>query len=175
MIVCYIAQSLDGFIADEAGGLDWLPTPKPGNDYEYHSFLMSVDGIMMGRKTFEQLLTMGPWPYGDKPTRVFTHKVSTPVDTSLTNVSWVTQSPKDVANDLYAQGCKRLWLVGGSELIADFRDESLIDEYIITTIPVLIGAGVPLFLDCGKREFLCCTRSKRFPDGVVQSSFMRVD
>jgi dihydrofolate reductase len=176
MVVCYVAQSLDGFIADEDGGLDWLPTPKPGNDYEYHSFYQSVDAVLLGRKTYEQSLTFDVWPHADKPVRVFTHKLSTNVDKLPPNVSWVTQRPKDVVSDLYSKDCKRLWLVGGSELIASFRQDNLIDEYIITTIPVLLGNGIPLFQETlGKREFLCCTRSKRFADGVVQSSFMRVD
>ena len=176
MVICYIAQSLDGFIATPDGGLDWLPQPQvsvngaPVEDYGYQAFLDSVDGILMGRKTFDQVLTFGPWPYAGKQVRVFTHKA--PSKPALPeNAEWAGPDPLETLQELYGKGCKRLWLVGGAELIGAFRRELLVDEYIITTVPVVLGAGIPLFLDVERREVLCCTSAKKYSDGLVQTKY----
>jgi dihydrofolate reductase len=175
MVICYIAQSLDGFIATADGGLDWLPTPDPqGEDYGYQGFLDSVDGLLLGRRTFEQVMTMGPWPYADKVSRVFTHNLPTIVDNIPNNVSLITQSPYEVIHGLYAQGLKRLWLIGGSKLITSFREAMLIDQYIITTIPVRLGQGIPLFQPSSRREFFCCKASQTYANKITQSHFERV-
>ena len=175
MIVCYIAQSIDGYIATKDGGIDWLPTPsKDGEDYGYSQFLQSVQGIVMGRKTYETCLSFGKWPHSQLPTRVFSHKLPTDVDSTQPNVSFVTQTPKDVCAEWTAQGIQRIWLVGGSELIASFRKARLVDEYIITSIPVILGEGIPLFQPMQHREFFCCTASKHFDSGLEQSTFRRI-
>ena len=173
MVICYIAQSLDGFIATPDGGLDWLPAPNPAQDYGYQVFLDSVDAILLGRTTYEQVLGFGPWPYSRKTTRIFSHRQTGASPALPPGASWTSQKPDSVLQRLYAEGCKRLWLVGGSQLIASFRKEHLIDEYIITTIPVILGDGVPLFLDTGAREVLCCTGMKKFPDGIVQGTYQQ--
>lgn len=175
MVICYIAQSLDGFIATPDGGLDWLPQPDAeGEDFGYGAFYRSMDGILLGRKTFEAALSFGPWPYPDKPSWVFAHKLSTDVDKPFDGLSMVTQSPRTLVSSLENQGLKRLWLVGGSELIASFRAEKLIDQYIITTIPTILGKGIPLFMESDYREYLCCTDARRFENGITQATFIRI-
>lgn len=175
MVTCYIAQSLDGFIATPEGGLEWLPQPdSDGEDFGYGGFYRGIDGIIMGRKTFDVVTGFGLWPYPDKPSWVFTHKLPTSVDTQPAGVSFITQSPRTLVSSLENQGFKRLWLVGGSQLIAGFRAEKLIDEYIITTIPILLGQGIPLFVESDYREYLCCIDSRRFENGVSQSTFIRI-
>lgn len=175
MVICYIAQSLDGFIATKDHSLDWLPQSDPsGEDYGFKDFYSSIDGILLGRNTFEVLQRFGSWPHSDKPAQVFTHKLSTPVDKPPENVSFVTQNPQTVVSSLENQGLKRLWLVGGSQLIADFRKARLVDQYIITTIPVILGEGIPLFMESDYREFLCCVDSHRFDSGICQSTFVRI-
>lgn len=175
MVVCYIAQSLDGYIATPDGGLDWLPQPdSEGEDFGYAAFYRSIDGILMGRKTFDVVTGFGLWPYPDKPSWVFTHKVSTSVNKTPNSVNMITQSPKTLVSSLENQGFKRLWLVGGSELISAFRQERLIDEYIITTIPTILGHGIPLFIESDYREYLCCTDSRRFENGISQATFIRI-
>ena len=168
-IVLYIATSLDGFIATPNGGIDWLSAIEtPEEDYGYEAFYASVDALVMGRRTYDQVLSFGGWPYPGKPSYIMTHQ---PLTTDLPKVSATAQSPLDLVNTLQQQGCRRVWLVGGAALAAAFRAEGLISEYILSVIPVLLGAGIPLFGPPGPTAPVRLGRAESFASGVVQLTY----
>lgn len=145
-LVLYIAASLDGFIARPDGRLDWLDAlPNPGgSDHGYGDLLARIDTILMGRSTYEAVLGFGiEWPYAGFQTFVITHnpefRVSTP-DTAVLSgdiAMWVDNRRRE--------GSKDIWLVGGGQLKRYFLQHQLIDEFILTLIPTLLGEGIPLF------------------------------
>ncbi|MFO0876528.1 MAG: dihydrofolate reductase family protein [Gemmataceae bacterium] len=158
--VYYVASSVDGYIAAPDGGVDWLaPFQSPAEDYGYAAFLATVGGLIMGRRTYDQVLGFGPWPYPGKPCRVVT---SRPLPDAPPDVL-PAAGPTEAAAALSG----RIWLVGGSQLFEAYRAAGLIEEYIVTVVPVLLGAGVPLFRPGpgGRLRLLAC---HSFPGGVVQ-------
>ena len=172
-IVYYVASSLDGYIATPDGGLEWLaPFEGTDEDYGYSEFYASVDAVLLGGRTYEQVLTFGEWPYPGKPTWVFSGRaleVAGP-DTVVTDAS-----PSQVASQLGARGLRRTWLVGGGTLAASFRAADLITEYIVSTIPVILGSGIPIFGMPGPQQRLSVRETTSYPDGLVQSRYVPLD
>jgi dihydrofolate reductase len=141
-IVYYVAASADGFIATADGGVDWLSPFEGGDDdYGYAAFLAGVDAILLGRTTYEQVLTFGDWPYAGKTSWVFSHRAQADIAERVTITS---DTPSDVAAMLDEAGVSRAWLVGGGELAGSFARADLITGYIISVMPVLLGNGVRL-------------------------------
>ena len=154
-IVYYVAASLDGFIARPDGGIEWLrPFEGSGEDYGYGAFYASVEAVLLGRRTYEQCLQFPEWPYAAKPYWVF----------SKSNQN----TPSGVAAEMRARGIGRAWLVGGGKLAAAFRAERLISEHIVSVIPVILGAGIPLFDGAGAFEELELVSSRAYDSGIVQ-------
>ena len=136
-IILYIASSLDGYIARENGDVDWLPQLSESG---YDDFYKSIDTVIMGKKTYDQILTFGEYPYKGKKSFVFSR------DTSLTkdeNVEFVSNLDEFSKNLVSFEG--NVWLVGGSELFSSFLQNKLVDEVILSVIPTVIGKGIPLF------------------------------
>ncbi len=158
----FIACSFDGFIARNDGSVDWLFTD---NDYGYTEFYNSIDALIMGRKTYEQVLSFGEWPYKGKRSYVFT---SQKFETELRNVEFVSGDPSGVLRDIFHENAHDIWLVGGAELISAFLSKGLIDEYIVSIHPILLGQGIPLFSAPGPEESLRLIGCKSYPDGLVQ-------
>lgn len=168
-VILYIAASLDGYIAREDGGIDWLSrVERPDTDYGYAQFYQSIDVAVMGRKTYELALSFGEWPYPGKPSVVFTHRNLT---SERGDVMFTAASPDAVLAELAARGLKRVWLVGGAELVAAFQQARLIDEYIVSVIPVILGDGIPLFLSTGVEQGLELVESQQYPSGLVQMTY----
>lgn len=160
-VVYYVATSLDGYIATADGGVDWLmPFQASGLDYGYADFLRSVDGLVMGRRTYDQVQEFGDWPYTDKLCRVVT---SRPLERAQQGVA-VASGPEEAVKSL---GVERVWLVGGTELLSGFRQAGLVSEYCVSVMPVVLGAGVPLFAP-GPGASLSLRECRPYPDGVVQ-------
>ncbi|MBM0742638.1 dihydrofolate reductase [Phormidium sp. CLA17] len=138
----YIATSLDGYIARRNGSVDWLPSEDTGEDFGYAAFYQSVDVLAMGRTTYEQVLSFGEWPYPSKPSYVFTQQalISDRPDVFFTSVP-----PDHFVQEMTSQGFHRIWLVGGAALVAAFLKLGLIDQYILSVMPVILGDGIPLF------------------------------
>ncbi len=166
-VALYIATSLDGFIADRDGGVGWLDAvaTESGEDYGYADFYASVGALVMGRVTYEQVLGFGDWPYPGKPTFVFSHA---PPEGEHPDVTFVSGDPAEVVASLREQVDGDLWLVGGGGLVASFRAAGLIDEYILSVIPVLLGEGIPLFEGAQPHAALRLVEAQSYASGVVQ-------
>ena len=166
-VVLYIAQSLDGYIARPGGEVDWL---DDADDFGYESFFRGVEAVVMGRETYEQILTFGPFPYAGKACYVVT---STRTGQSE-SVRFVEIAGVDaVIGRLKAGEGGDIWLVGGAQLIRHFQERDLIDRYIIFTQPILLGAGIPLFLEQPVERRLKLLGATAYPSGTVESRYER--
>src|SRR6266850_2271464 len=169
MASVFIGTSVDGFIARPSGDLDWLP-PGGGEPHGYDEFIASVDALVIGRKTFEKVLTFEAWPYGDKRVVVLS---SRPVDLSAARGGVVEQmsgSPAEIVSQLAASGAHHLYVDGGIT-IQGFLRAGLIQRLIITRVPVLIGEGVPLFGTLPRDLRLTHVATRHYPSGLVQSEY----
>jgi dihydrofolate reductase len=164
----FIGASLDGFIARTNGDIDWLPHDGD-DDYGYHAFMADVDALIMGRATFEKLLTFGTWPYGDKPLFVLSTRPPIPAPQGA-KVEWMSGEPEDIASRLAARGIRHAYVDGGVT-IQRFLRAGLVQRLIITRIPVLIGEGIPLFGATGRDIALHHVATRHFANGLVQSEY----
>jgi dihydrofolate reductase len=167
----YIATSLDGYIARANGDLDWLPgangTPTD-EDYGYHAFMETVDVIVMGRHTYEKVLSFDGWPYPDHKVVVLSSRdLPIPAEASVERLAL---DPPQVAAYLAAQELTHMYVDGGNT-IQRFLNARLIDELIITTVPVLIGDGIRLFGAVDHDIKLEHVETRQFPSGLVQSRY----
>ena len=169
MVSVFIGTSLDGFIARPNGDLDFLP-PGGGEPHGYDEFIASVDVIVIGRKTFEKVLTLGPWPYGDKRVVVLS---SRPVDLSAASGGVVEQMagpPAQIVSQLAASRAQHLYVDGGIT-IQGFLRAGLIQRLIITRVPVVTGDGVPLFGSLARDIRLRHVATRHHPSGLVSSEY----
>jgi dihydrofolate reductase len=167
----FVGASVDGFIARRDGGLDWLPADG-GEPHGYDEFVASVDAIVIGRNTFETVLTFGAWPYGDKRVVVLS---SRPVDLSVVRGGVVEQMggpPAEIVSQLVASGAHHLYVDGGVT-IQRFLRAGLVDRLVVTRVPVLIGDGIPLFGSLPHDIRLRHVATRSYPSGLVQSEYAR--
>ena len=168
----FIATSADGFIAREDGAIDWLERAHagapPGEDFGYQAFFDSVDALVMGRRTFELVRDFEPWPYGDKPVIVLTRQGTEVPATLRARVSTSAEAPRALLERLGAQGLRSVYLDGGLAVQSFLRD-GLVDELIVTLVPVLIGSGRPLFGPLPGDVELELVESNPHAGGCVQS------
>jgi dihydrofolate reductase len=170
----FVGVSLDGFIARPNGDLDWLMGEGGGDsaEYGYNEFIAGIDAIVMGRKTFEKVLTFDKWYYGNKRVVVLSHH---PVDLSVAQarggvVEHMAGSPAEITSKLSASGARHLYVDGGIT-IQEFLRAGLIHRLIISRLPVLIGEGIPLFGSLPGDMRLTHVRTRTFPGGMVQSEY----
>lgn len=169
----FIGMSLDGFIARPNGELDWMQQEggEGSGDYGYDNFMARIDAIVMGRKTFEKVLTFGTWPY-KKPVIVLTHRpLRIPAELQKEKkVEIMTGTPKDVVERLAKQGLFRLYVDGG-QTIQGFLNAGFVHELILSRLPILIGTGIPLFGPLQSDIRLRLVETREFPGGMVQSTY----
>jgi dihydrofolate reductase len=168
-ISVFVGASLDGFIARANDDLDFLP-PGGGEPHGYKEFIATVDTLVIGRKTFEKVLTMGPWPYGDKRVVVLS---SRPLDLSAAGGGMVEQmsgTPPEIVAKLAAKGAQHLYVDGGIT-IQRFLRAGLVQRLTITRVPVLIGDGIPLFGALPRDIRLSHLATKHYPSGLVSSEY----
>lgn len=170
----YIATSLDGYIARENGDLDWLDdaskTVPEGEDCGYNSFMESVDALIMGRNTYDKVLTFGKWPYESKRVIVLSSKkVYIPKEISET-VSCSSESPTELCNRLNNEGIKKLYVDGGIT-IQRFLSEELINDITLTLIPVILGRGIPLFTNLNNDISLKVLDTKHYDFGFIKIKY----
>lgn len=170
--VVYTAASLDGFIARPDGSIDWLPTePLPdGGDYGYADFVATIDTHVMGRNTFEQVLTFGAWPYAGKRFVVLSRGSVDVPEALQAQVEVLDLEPAALLAHLGATGTRRIYVDGGVT-IQRFLRAGLIRELILTRIPVLLGSGIPLFGDVPQDIPLEHVQTRTFANGLVQSRY----
>jgi len=169
MVSVFIGTSLDGFIARLNGEFDFLPEGG-GEPHGYDEFFASVDTLVIGRKTFETVLALATWPYGNKRVVVLSSK---PVDFSAVPGGVVEQMggpPAEIVAKLAATGAHHLYVDGGIT-IQGFLRAGLIQRLIITRVPVLIGEGVPLFGSLPRDVPLQHVATQHYASGLVKSEY----
>lgn len=172
--IVFIAKSLDGYISDRNGSLDWLNLiPNPGNDdMGYSGFIENIDAIIMGRITFETVCNFDiAWPY-EKPVFVLSRTLKTIREDYKDKVEVINGSLEIILKELYQKGYRRLYIDGG-KTIQSFLSEDLIDELIITTIPVLLGGGSRLFSELPEELKFEHIDTKVYLNEIVQSHYRR--
>ena len=170
----YIATSLDGFIATDEGDLDWLdeiPNPEK-NDFGFADFMSEIDAIVMGRKTFEKVLSFEAWPY-DKPVYVLSRSKLEIPEALQDKIKIIKGSPKELVDQLKELGHQNLYIDGGIT-IQNFLEEDLIDEMIITRVPVVLGNGIPLFGKLAQRLYFSHHSTEILNESLVKSHYKRI-
>ena len=164
----FVGTSLDGFIARLNGDLDFLPAGG-GESHGYDEFMASVDTLVIGRKTFETVLTLGSWPYGGKRVVVLS---SRQLDLSAARgvVEQMSGPPAEIVSRLAASDAQHLYIDGGIT-IQQFLRADLVQRLIITRVPVLIGEGIPLFGSLQRDIRLRHLATRHYPSGLVQSEY----
>jgi dihydrofolate reductase len=166
----FVGTSLDGFIAREDGSLDWLPAGG-GEPHGYDEFFASVDALVIGRKTYETVLDFDAWPYGTKPVFVLSRTLSKVTVPEGAVCELMSGTPAEIVSRLGARGLERLYVDGGVTIQA-FLEAGLIQQVIITRVPVLLGSGIPLFGPLSRDIRLRHVATRSFPSGLVQSEYM---
>lgn len=172
----FIATSLDGYIARPDGGLDWLPSGEgssPGDDHGYTAFMADIDALVMGRKTYDIVLGFGSWPY-TKPVFVLTHSTKPLPVPKGGQCEAISGTPQEVVAKLAKRGLHNLYVDGGAT-ITQFLAAGLIESMIITRIPVLIGAGIPLFGALPNDIPFRHVATRSYPSGLVQSEYAAIE
>lgn len=168
----FIGTSVDGFIARQNGELDFLPEGG-GEPHGYDEFMASVDTLVIGRKTFETVLTFPQWPYGKKRVVVLS---SRSLDFSVVRGGVVEQmggSPTEIVSKLAASGARHAYVDGGAT-IQRFLGAGMIQRLIITRVPVLIGDGIPLFGTLPRDIRLRHVATQHYPSGLVKTEYQVV-
>jgi dihydrofolate reductase len=160
----YIATSLDGYIATVDGSLDWLDEASSADeDYGWHAFMADIDALAMGRGTYDFISYLDPLPFDGRPVFVFTHRPPT----SRADATFWSRAPREAVDEWAAAGLQHVYVDGG-RLISGFLAADLIDDLTITTVPVLLGDGLPLFHPVVGTRRLRRTGIETWPSGVVQ-------
>ena len=165
----FVGTSLDGFIARPNGAFDFLPADG-GEPHGFEEFLASVDAVVMGRNTFETVLPLQPWPYGDKRIVVLSNR---PLNLSITSGSAIEQMagpPEQIVSQLAARGIQHIYVDGGIT-IQRFLRAGLIQRLTITRVPVLIGEGIPLFGSLPHDIQFHHITTRHYPSGLVSSEY----
>lgn len=169
----FIATSLDGYIARANDDLDWLPANgegAEGEDHGYVEFFASVDALVVGRRTLEKVLTFSTWPYGDTPVVVLSGRTTGLPPLPVPTAEYLHATPHEIVERLAARGAQHLYVDGGIT-IQRFLDAGLIDRMTITRIPIILGAGVPLFGPVHRDIHLRHVWTRTYPSGFVQSQY----
>ncbi len=167
-VILYIAVSLDGYIARKDGSIDWLPQPgETDSDFGYKEFYDNVDTILMGKKTYDQVLTFGDWPYPGKECIVFSRE-----DQQDTENVKFAKNPVSTLKERKQKPGKNIWLVGGSGLNTVLLEGNLVDEIIIAIIPKILGEGIPLSGKIEKDVEFKLDKSEVF-DGIIMLYYIR--
>ena len=164
--IVYIAASLDGYIAKPGDDLSFLSTVQlPGEDYDYGDFIKTVDTVIVGRKTYEWVMTqVAAFPHADKESYIIT-RTARP---AIGKTTFYTGNLKDLVLSLKSRPGKNIFIDGGAEVVNALLQDMLIDEFIISIIPVLVGDGVRLLQDGRPEQGLELISSKQFESGLVQ-------
>jgi len=172
--IAYIAVSLDGYIADRDGGVDWLNAiPNPDqSDYGFSEFMERIDALLMGANTFRVVQSFGVWPY-EKPVFVASNSIEEAPDGYEDRITLVRGGLREILADIRASGYETLYVDGG-KVIRNCLTEGLLDELIITHIPIILGGGIPLFAELDEAVSLEHKQTDVVGIGLVQSRYVTV-
>lgn len=170
----YIATSIDGFIARKDGSIDWLmelPNPEK-SDYGYADFIKNIDAVVLGKNTFELVLSFGSWPY-EKPVFVLSSSLKSVPENLADKIEIINAKPAEVVNKLNLMGFHSLYIDGG-KTIQSFLEEDLIDDLIITRIPIILGDGIPLFSYLDKSQRYEQIQTEVYNNALVKTYYRRI-
>ncbi len=171
-VVVFIAMSVDGYIAKPNGDIGFLSVVElNGEDYGYSDFMKTIDTVIIGRKTYDQVMEMGyDYPYQDKEVYILSRSERPEVGLP----KYFKGSLKGLVDELKANPGKNIFCDGGADVINALLQENLIDEFVISVIPVILGEGIPLFKDGRPENQLKLIQSKQFVKGLVQLHYERI-
>jgi len=169
MVSVFVGTSLDGFIARRNGEFDFLPAGG-GEPHGYAEFIATVDVIVMGRGTFETVLKMSPWPYGEKRVVVLSSRRLDLTEVRGGVVEQMAGAPAEIVAKLAAQGSKHVYVDGGIT-VQGFLRAGLVQRLTITRVPVLIGDGIPLFGSLAQDVQLRHLGTRQYASGLVTSEY----
>lgn len=167
----FIACSIDGYIAREDGNLDWLSiVEKEGEDYGYDDFIADIDTVIVGRKTYEKVLSMvDEFPHSNKNCFIITRTKKG----SMGSIHFYNDSPASLIEKLQQEEGRDIFVDGGSEIIQILLEADLIDEITISMIPIMIGNGIPLFRPGIFNALYNLEQVKSFDTGLMQMRYTR--
>jgi dihydrofolate reductase len=167
----FIATSLDGFIAKPDGNIDWLSmVEKPGEDYGYAAFDSTTDTVIMGRKTYEKVLSFGiEYPHKNKQSYIITQTLTV---SGHKDIHYYGGDIAELIGRLKQQPGKDIFVDGGAQLVNAMMKENLIEEFIISTLPIFLGQGIRLFEGDYPGQKLKLLASTHFESGLVQSHYV---
>lgn len=172
-VILYISMSLDGYIATKDNSLEFISmVEQEGEDYGYNDFVKSIDAVIIGRKTYEKVIEMGyEYPHTDKDVYIVTRTAKP----SIGNFKFYSDDLSRLVNHLRSQPGKNIYCDGGSEIANELIKNNLVDEFIISVIPILLGDGIKLFNDGRPKQTLELISAKQFDKGLTQLHYKRVD
>ena len=172
-VIVYISMSLDGYIATKDNSLEFLSmVEQEGEDYGYNDFVKSVDAVIIGRKTYEKVIDMGyKYPHTDKDVYILTRTAKP----SIENFKFYTDDLTRLVNELKSQPGKNIYCDGGAEIVNELMKNNLVDEFIISVIPILLGDGIKLFKDGRPELKLELISTKQFDKGLTQLHYKRAN
>ena len=172
-VILYIAASIDGYIARPDGNVDWLDDPEylvEGEDMGYGDFYASIDTTLMGHATYQEVLGFDiPFPYPDKKNYV----ISRSERENDENVEYISGDIVTFTKQLKSQSGKDIWLIGGGKINTIFLENGLIDQIILTIVPVILGDGIPMFQKGSIETKFILQKTENFPNGMVQLTFKK--
>ena len=164
----FLGISLDGYIAGADNDLSWLSVVEtdPPEDTGYNALMAGIDVLVMGRNTYETVLTFGFWPYEGKQVVVLTSRPLAPLhgETSFNG------SLRELLTELSAHGLKHVYLDGGN-VVRQGLQQQLVDELTLSWVPVTIGKGVRLFEGDMSMSQWKLTSHQAFPSGLLQGRY----
>jgi len=170
----YIAVSLDGYISDKNGSVDWLSIVPhtEENQNDFLNFMNTIDCLVMGRNTFEVVKSFGEWIY-DKKVFVVSNSMTSIPNGYEDKIELINGLPSVIVQSIHNKGYNNLYIDGG-KTIQNFLKEDLIDEMIISVVPILLGGGKSLFGELENSKEFQLIDSKILSDKLLQSHYKRV-
>lgn len=169
--ILYIATSLDGYIAKPNDDLSFLTiVQKEGEDYGYNNFIKNIDTVIVGRKTYDWVMKQViEFPHKNKNTFVIT-RTARP---TIGNIQFYTGNIKKLITQLKSEKGKNIFIDGGAEIVNLLLNEDLIDEIVISIVPIIIGSGIKLFNDGCPEKKLNLLSSQQYKTGLVQLHYLK--